>query len=330
MHFYIQLALCYNTEKQLGREMMTQKTKHEQVIQHIELLNVGDKVSVRQLARNLGISEGTAYRAIKEAENLGLVSSIPKVGTIRIEPSVERSIDTLSYDELVLALESSFISGLDKREVTPKAYFVATSLARLRRKMLNQETLIIAEYDRDILNYTIDHRLPLLLCGHGNYSEEELSRAKLNNIVLMQTPHELFEAISLINQVIFDRVEQRDLLTIEAIMTREPVHLDISDKVSSWHELFKRTGFSRFPVTDLDGRLRGLVTARDITNVSLTTPIGDVMTKNLVTVKKDDLVSYLASLLVWESVELVPVVDDEKLFGVGSRREIVGALQSLR
>ena len=56
-----------------------QKTKHDIVIEFIESLDVGEKVSVRQLARQMNISEGTVYRAIKDAENEGLVSSIPKV-----------------------------------------------------------------------------------------------------------------------------------------------------------------------------------------------------------------------------------------------------------
>ena len=76
----------------LGSEQMSfiQKTKHELVINHIKTLAIGEKVSVRRLAKDLKISEGTVYRAIKEAENLGLVSSIPKVGNIRIETDVER------------------------------------------------------------------------------------------------------------------------------------------------------------------------------------------------------------------------------------------------
>ena len=73
-----------------------QKTKHDIVIEFIESLDVGEKVSVRQLARQMNISEGTVYRAIKDAENEGLVSSIPKVGTIRIEQEKERSIDSLT------------------------------------------------------------------------------------------------------------------------------------------------------------------------------------------------------------------------------------------
>ena len=37
-------------------------TKHEQILNYIESLPVGTKVSVRQIAKDLEVSEGTAYR----------------------------------------------------------------------------------------------------------------------------------------------------------------------------------------------------------------------------------------------------------------------------
>lgn len=60
-------------------------TKHEQILRYIESLAVGEKISVRQVAKALEVSDGTAYRAIKEAENQKLVNTIERVGTIRIE-----------------------------------------------------------------------------------------------------------------------------------------------------------------------------------------------------------------------------------------------------
>ena len=60
-------------------------TKHEQILKYIDELPIGEKISVRQIAKDLTVSEGTAYRAIKEAENNGYVSTIERVGTIRIE-----------------------------------------------------------------------------------------------------------------------------------------------------------------------------------------------------------------------------------------------------
>ncbi|CCQ24165.1 UPF0173 metal-dependent hydrolase LMHCC_0991 [Listeria monocytogenes N53-1] len=59
-------------------------TKHEQILKYIENLAVGEKISVRKIAKNLSVSEGTAYRAIKDAEIIGFVSTIKRVGTLRL------------------------------------------------------------------------------------------------------------------------------------------------------------------------------------------------------------------------------------------------------
>ena len=44
--------------------------KKEKLLSFISALPAGTKVSVRNLARDLGVSEGTAYKAIKRAEEL--------------------------------------------------------------------------------------------------------------------------------------------------------------------------------------------------------------------------------------------------------------------
>lgn len=51
-------------------------TKHNQILQYIETLPIGKKISVRGIAKHLNMSEGTAYRAIKDAETLGIVLSL--------------------------------------------------------------------------------------------------------------------------------------------------------------------------------------------------------------------------------------------------------------
>lgn len=67
-------------------------TKHEQIIEYISQLPIGGKISVRQVAKAMSVSEGTAYRAIKESETQGLVSTIERVGTIRIEKKKKKII----------------------------------------------------------------------------------------------------------------------------------------------------------------------------------------------------------------------------------------------
>ena len=68
-------------------------TKHEQILQYITSLPVGEKISVRQIAKDINVSEGTAYRAIKDAENKGYVSTIERVGTIRIETTKKENFE---------------------------------------------------------------------------------------------------------------------------------------------------------------------------------------------------------------------------------------------
>ena len=59
-------------------------SKHEEIIKHILSLEIGTKISVRGIGNRLGVSEGTAYRAIKECEAIGIVNTVPRVGTIRV------------------------------------------------------------------------------------------------------------------------------------------------------------------------------------------------------------------------------------------------------
>ena len=56
---------------------------------------------MRKIAKNMEVSEGTAYRAIKEAENQGLVSTKERIGTVRVEKKLRQNIDKLTFAEVV-------------------------------------------------------------------------------------------------------------------------------------------------------------------------------------------------------------------------------------
>ena len=86
-------------------------TKHDLILSYIEQLPVGEKISVRGIAKQLKVSEGTAYRAIKEAENSGLVSTIQRVGTIRIERKLKKNIEKLTFAEVVEIIEGDVLGG---------------------------------------------------------------------------------------------------------------------------------------------------------------------------------------------------------------------------
>ena len=54
-------------------------SKHQEILSYLEELPVGKRVSVRSISNHLGVSDGTAYRAIKEAENRGIVETRQEV-----------------------------------------------------------------------------------------------------------------------------------------------------------------------------------------------------------------------------------------------------------
>ena len=87
------------------------KSKHQKILEYIKSLPIGSKISVRQVAKELKVSEGTAYRAIKESENRGFVSSIERVGTVRIQKKERDNVEKLSYSEIVNIVSGQLIAG---------------------------------------------------------------------------------------------------------------------------------------------------------------------------------------------------------------------------
>src|SRR5699024_7239443 len=83
----------------------------EQIIRHIISLEVGHKISVRQIAKELDVSDGTAYRAIKEAENQGLVSTIERVGTVRIQQKEKENFKHLTFAEVIKIIDGQVLGG---------------------------------------------------------------------------------------------------------------------------------------------------------------------------------------------------------------------------
>lgn len=86
-------------------------TKHEQILDYIESLSIGSKISVRKIAKFLNVSEGTAYRAIKDADKMGMVATIDRVGTVRIEKRNRNEIEHLTFNEIVNIIDGQVLGG---------------------------------------------------------------------------------------------------------------------------------------------------------------------------------------------------------------------------
>ena len=107
-------------------------SKHQEIMDYLEALPIGKRVSVRSISNHLQVSDGTAYRAIKEAENRGLVETRPRSGTVRIEKKVQVRLDKLTFAEIAEITESEVISGHEGLErVFSKFYIGAMTIENL-------------------------------------------------------------------------------------------------------------------------------------------------------------------------------------------------------
>ncbi|MFZ7104676.1 MAG: DRTGG domain-containing protein [Peptococcaceae bacterium] len=304
------------------------ETKHELIIRYIKDLAVGTKVSVRQIAKELDVSEGTAYRAIKEAESQRLVSSIPKVGTVRIEDEAEKELEDLSLREIALIIEGEVLCAHDRLGMIPDQFIIGSTTEKMIERYIEKETLLLVGDREEVQLIGLERGAALLVTGGFKISEEVLQRGRELNVPIITCPYDTFVATSMINRAVYERLTYKELVRVEDIMVTEVDFLSPEYTISQWHELAQKSSHSRFPVVDQNGVVVGIVSAVDVAGVDPDTTILAVMTADVLTAGPKTLVTHLSRVLVWEGFELIPVVDEDKhLIGVVSRQDILKAFQ---
>ncbi len=306
------------------------KTKHQQILSFIENLSIGNKVSVRFLAKELDVSEGTAYRAIKEAEAKGLVRSIPKVGTIRIEGVKERQIEDFTFNEVAQIVEGLFICGEDRMHECPNKFIIAAMELKDIERYLEEDSLCIVGSRKDAQLLALKHNVPLLITGGLDPSPEVVQLAKEKNSIIIISPYDTFVATTLINRALFDRLIDKEILLIEDIMVKDVKYLEENATVRDWYKLSQKTGHSRFPVVDSEYNVVGIITAVDVAGVDQEEIINAIMNKNVFAVNRDDSVTHISRIMVWEGWEIAAVIENNKLVGIISLPDVLEALQQIQ
>ena len=88
------------------------------------------------------------------------------------------------------------------------------------------------------------------------------------------------------------------------------------------------TGHSRFPVVDKSRHLVGIVTSKEIIKMHEDDKIVHFMTRNPLKAQLNTTVASCAHMMIWEGIELLPVIDvSKKLIGVITRKDVLTAMQ---
>ncbi len=303
-------------------------TKHEQIITYIEDLPVGSKISVRSIARALGVSDGTAYRAIKEAENLGLVSSMDRIGTVRIERQQKKNIERLTFAEVVNIVDGTVLGGRDGLHKTLQKFVIGAMQLEAAVRYIEPDSLMIVGNREQVQKTSLEHGAAVLITGGFAASEQVQRFADANQLPLISCTYDTFTTAALINRAIFDRLIKKDILFVEDVLGHQDLAvLRVGQTVRDYLELVGHSGHARIPVVDDQYRLVGVVTARDVAETDVAAPITACMSRHPFTVGPKTPVASAAHRMVWEGVEILPVVQNRKLIGVVSRQDIIKALQ---
>ncbi|MEG0268447.1 MAG: DRTGG domain-containing protein [Carnobacterium sp.] len=306
-------------------------TKHEQILAFIETLPVGEKISVRLIAKNLKVSEGTAYRAIKEAQNNGLVSTIQRVGTIRIERKMKESIETLSYGEIVKIIEGDIFGGENGLNNILTKFIIGAMTEDAIVRYITPGSLMIVGNRESVQKLALESGAAVLITGGFETSEEIIELANKLALPLMGTSYDSFTVATMINRAMTDQLIKKEIILVGDIYTKieRTMYLNVEDTVLDYRRLNEKSGHTRFPVVGKNLRLVGIIAAKDMIGKADQQSIDRVMTKDPTVVKTHMSVASVGHLMIWDELEVMPVVEDNlTLMGIISRQDVMKAMQS--
>jgi predicted transcriptional regulator len=304
-------------------------TKHDLIIQYIMSLEPGATISVRKIARELKVSQGTAYRAIKEAENREYVKTFPRMGTIRVEKDEKRGIERLTFAEAATMVDGSVLGGRKGLNKTLSRFVIGAMTADAMEKYLSSDSLLIVGNREEAFSLAMEHNCAVLITGGFGCSDEIRDLADRKSLPVISSTYDTFTIAAMINKAISERMIKKEILLVEDIMIQEPRYLHTEDPISEWRKLLKESGHSRFPVVNESGHVVGILTPKDVPEAS-DGPIRQFMTHNPIMVTKKTTIAYAAHMMIWEGIELLPVIEGGALVGVISRQDVIKAMQYMK
>lgn len=306
-------------------------TKHERILRYITELSVGEKISVRQVARKLDVSDGTAYRAIKEAENQKLVTTIERVGTIRIEKKKRESIERLTFAEVLNIVDGQVLGGRSGLHKTLTKFVIGAMQLGDMMRYVDAGNLLIVGNRVKAHETALMANAAVLITGGFDATDDAKKLADRLELPIISTSYDTFTVATMLNRAIYDQLIEKEILLATDILTplEKTVVLSVKDEIKDFNKINKQTGHLGYPVIEKSGKLAGIITSRDIIGKQDEERIERVMTRNPITVTENTSVASAAHSMIWEGIDLLPVVTDAGLFiGIVSREDVLKSFQT--
>ncbi|MFD1957599.1 DRTGG domain-containing protein [Paenibacillus thailandensis] len=306
------------------------ETKHDQIIHYIQSLKAGTRISVRAVAKQLGVSEGTVYKAFKDAELAGLVSTKERIGTVRIDRKRREEIDQLTFREVAEIVEGKLYGGSAGLDKTLHKFVIGAMELEAMMSYIDEGSLLIVGNRDSAHRRALEQGSGVLITGGFEPGEQVKLLADEKGLPIIASRHDTFTVASMINRAMYDRLIKRKILLIEDIVTlsRPADVLRASDSLAAYYRLSRETGRTRFPVVDERGKVVGMMTPKDAAGNAEEATLDRIMSRNPITAAPNITVTSAAHTMAAEGIDLLPIVDrNRKLLGVVSRREVLDAMR---
>lgn len=304
-------------------------SKHEEIINYIMTLKAGTKISVRSIASRLEVSEGTAYRAIKECDTLGLVTTIPRVGTIKIDKVQKKNIEVLTYGEIVSITNGHILGGKAGINKMLNKFVIGAMTAEAMIKYINPGSLTIVGNREDAQKLSLLNNSAVLITGGFGCSDEIKKLADQKELPVISSNYDTFTIASIINKAISESLIKKDIILVEDIMDDNPQYLKYDDSVKKLKKYVSMSDIHKLPIVNKNKKVVGVINFKRLSeDIEHEDIVGKLINEEPLIVDCKTTVAYAAHIMGWENIGLCMVVDNnKKLVGTIGRKEVVEAIQ---
>ncbi len=163
------------------------------------------------------------------------------------------------YQNIIDTLDGTLLTGDPHKYFTQGKVAIGASSPELMTEFIFQDDLVILGNRYESHSCAIDINVGcIIVCQNASVSEILLKRAKAQDIVIIQTPHDTFNVARLINQSV----------PVEHFMTRGPIyafHLD--DYMDDVRKMITKKKFREFPILNRQEKLVGFISRRRVMSV---------------------------------------------------------------
>ena len=301
----------------MGEDM----SKHEDILKYIRGLREGSSLSVRQISGYMGVSLGTSYRAIKQAEQDGLVKTVERVGTFRIVQREVKSHGKIMFREVNRVIQGTVLSGDNYLDKEISRILIGAMQTEDLVKYLEPNGLLIVGNREKSQRKALENGVGLLITGGFGTGEEILKLAEEKKLPVISTTHDSFTCASIIHREVYSLSLSQNIVTAGSLMVKQEQYtIDINELGTEIHPEDKN-------MILLNGnRFVGAIRSKYL----------DEMTKDNYTsyllpdysAEEDTTLLSLRQIMSWHQLNIIPVVESGDYRGIVHRREVFKNISS--